>query len=68
MGKYYIIVEVLYVNYETMERSKVKIKQCFNNPQENAQLGIWYCIKQFYMRMPQCDIISFDVIANALFE
>ena len=68
MDKYYIIIEVSYVDYETMERDTIKIKQSFNNPQENAQLGIWYCIKHFYYRKPHCDIISFDVIANALFE
>ena len=68
MREYYIIVEIRYVNFNNMAREKLKIKQIFNKPQENAFVGIYSCIKKFYIEKPSCDIISIDVVANALYN
>ena len=66
-NEHYIIVEIQYVNYDNMSRDKVKIKQVFDYPQPNAFIGIYSCIKRFYIEKSNCDIISVDVVTNALY-
>ena len=66
-NEYYIIVTIRYVNYDNMSRDVIKIKQSFDKPQTNAFVGIYDCIKRFYIDMKNCDIISVDVAANALY-
>lgn len=66
-NEYYIIVEIRYVNYDNMSRDKIKVKQVFDKPQPNAFVGIYSCIKRFYIEKQNCDIISVDVATNALY-
>lgn len=68
MREYYIIVDIKYVDYNNMNRSKVRIKQVYEKPQANAFVGIYSCIKKFYVEKSNCDIISVDVAANALYD
>lgn len=67
-NEYYIIVEIRYVNYDNMSRDMIKVKQTFDEHQPNAFVGIYSCIKRFYIEKPNCDIISVDVVVNALYE
>ena len=65
--KYYIKVRVLYVDYATMSRNIVKIRREYNEPQEDAESALMMCVHDFYSQHDSCDIISVEVLENALF-
>lgn len=67
MNKYYLIVEIEYINYAFMKRGKVEIKRVFDKPQETLEKALQLCIHDFYTTTNDCDIDNITVIANALF-
>ena len=68
MNKYYLIVEIEYVNYSYMIRGKAQIKRVFDKPQETLEKALQLCIHDFYSKSNGCDIDNITVIANALFS
>ena len=67
MDKYYITVKITYVDYGNMVRDTIKIRRGFNEAKEDAELGLLLCINDFYIQHVNCDIISVEVLDNALF-
>lgn len=61
MGKYYIMVEIEYVDYDNMTKGKMKMRHDFDTPQDNLERPIMSCIKSFYAKTINCDITDITV-------
>lgn len=68
MDIYYLKIKIEYVDYETVTRETSTMAKYISTPQKNASAMLQQMIENFYENNPETDILSIEVLENALFE
>lgn len=65
---YYLKIKIDYVDYETVTRETATMVKYISSPQKNASTLLQQMIKNFYENNPETDILSIEIIENAIYK
>ena len=65
---YYLKIKIDYVDYETVTRETATMVKYISSPQKNVSALLQQMIKNFYENNPETDILSIEIIENALYK
>lgn len=65
--KYYVKIKIIYVDYGSVGRGVLVVRREFDVSQESLRDTLTLTIENFYRENEGCDIISVEVLENALF-
>ena len=65
--KYYVKIKIIYVDYGSVGRGVLVVRREFDVSQESLRDTLTLTIENLYRENEGCDIISVEVLENALF-